>query len=110
MLLDEHRVAACLDAKWRTVASIRSRLGIATDYIGQLVATLDRLAEKGLIERSQRDTGAPRLGRKRGHFTVSFYRRTASTLTSEIEVDRDENLVASAVRGGLVLDDPDHPP
>jgi hypothetical protein len=79
MSLDEQRVAACLDAKWRTVASVRIRLGIATDCIGQLVATLDRLAEKGMIERSQQDTGAPRLGRKRGYFTVSFYRRTSST-------------------------------
>jgi len=79
MSLDELTVAACLDDKWRTVAFVRRRLGIEREYIGQLVATLDRLAEKGLIERSQQDTGAPRLGRKRGYFTVSFYRRTAST-------------------------------
>jgi hypothetical protein len=79
MSLDEQRVAACLDDKWRTVAFVRGRLCIEREYIGQLVAMLDRLAEKGMIERSQQDTGAPKLGWKRGYFTVTFYRRTSST-------------------------------
>jgi len=71
--MDDQLIAACLDETWRTIAHIRNRLGIDIGRVGQLASMLQRLADKGLIDRYVQETTAPKRGG--GNLIVQFYRR-----------------------------------
>ena len=77
MKIDDGSIIACLDRSWCTVVQVRSRLGLNINHAGELASSLERLAGAGLIERSARETGAPkRRGHKEtGKLSIHFYRR-----------------------------------
>ena len=72
--MEDHAILMTLDARWRTVPEIRTRLGLRTGL--DLVMALDRLVKSGLIERNvQQTTGSRRRRDRRGApLVIELYR------------------------------------
>ena len=75
--IDDQAIINVLDEQWRTVPQIRRRISGKLGSAHELMGTLRRLAETGLIERSSQPTQAVRRrqNRKVGSIAIELFRR-----------------------------------
>ena len=71
--IDEAALIDSLDDEWRLPTQIRTRLGLQRIWSPRIATALERLADRGQIDRRLRDTDVRK--HNGSHLTIRYYRR-----------------------------------